>query len=29
MEASDSNVKAIHIGGTVISILFVKTSAGN
>jgi hypothetical protein len=29
MEASDSNVKAIHIGGTVISILFVRTSAGN
>jgi hypothetical protein len=29
MEATDSNVRAIHIGGTVISVQFVRTSAGN
>jgi hypothetical protein len=29
IEASDSNIRAIHIGGTVISVVFVHTSAGN
>jgi hypothetical protein len=29
IESSDSSVRAIHIGGTVMSVLFVRTSAGN
>ena len=29
IEANDSNVRAIHIGGTVMTVVFVHTSAGN
>ena len=29
MEASDSNVRAIHIGGTVMTVVFVHATGGN
>jgi hypothetical protein len=29
MESSDNNVKAIHIGGTVMTVVFVHAAGGN
>ena len=29
IEANDSAVKAIHIGGTVMTVVFARTTAGN